>query len=78
MDTAKENSNEISINNDVEERSSETRLLIAPSSAKVLNISKGAAYRLIYLNQIPSVRTNRSVRKKQEDLDWFMSQHHGH
>ena len=40
----KEDSSEILTSNDVEEGSLETRLLTAPDVARILNISKGAAY----------------------------------
>lgn len=70
----KENSNGESTGRDVEEDSIETRLLTAPDVARILNISKGAAYKLIQLKQIPSVRINRNVRVRPEDLDEFISQ----
>jgi excisionase family DNA binding protein len=73
----KENSNGESTGRDVEEDSIETRLLTAPDVARILNISKGAAYKLIQLKQIPSVRINRNVRVKQEDLDEFISRNWG-
>ena len=71
------NSNEKPTSNEVEEDTLETRLLTAPDVARILNISKGAAYKLIQLNQIPSIRINRSVRVRPEDLDEFMSQNLG-
>lgn len=61
-------------NIDVGEDPLKTRLLTAPDVARILNISKGAAYRLIQLHQIPSVRINRSVRVRPEDLEDFISQ----
>jgi excisionase family DNA binding protein len=73
----KENSDAISINEDVEEASHEIRLLTAPDVARILNISKGAAYQLIQLKQIPSIRINRNVRVRPEDLDEFISQNWG-
>ena len=69
----KENLNAKSTSNDIEEDSFETHLLTAPDVARILNISKGAAYRLIQIKQIPSVRINRNVRVRQEDLDEFVS-----
>jgi excisionase family DNA binding protein len=69
----KDNSNGETTGKDVGEDSIETPLLTAPDVARILNISKGAAYKLIQLNQIPSVRINRSVRVKQEDLEEFIS-----
>ena len=73
----KEKSNGESTGKDVGEDSIETRLLTAPDVARILNISKGAAYKLIQLNQIPSVRINRNVRVRPGDLDEFMSQNLG-
>ncbi len=70
----KEDSNGKSTSKDVTEDSLETRLLTAPDVARILNISKGAAYRLIQLKQIPSVRINRNVRVRLEDLDDFIVQ----
>jgi excisionase family DNA binding protein len=52
----------------------ETRLLTAPDVARILKISKGAAYKLIQLNQIPSIRINRNVRVRSEDLEEFIIQ----
>ena len=73
----KENSNFESTGRDVGEDSVETRLLTEPDVARILNISKGTAYKLIQLKQIPSIRINRSVRVKPEDLDEFISQNLG-
>ncbi|UCD98179.1 MAG: helix-turn-helix domain-containing protein [Chloroflexota bacterium] len=73
----KENSNGESTGKDVGEDSVETRLLTAPDVARILNISKGAAYKLIQLIQIPSVRINRNVRVRPEDLDEFIAQNFG-
>ena len=73
----KENSNGETTGKDVGEDSIETRLLTAPDIARILNISKGAAYKLIQLNQIPSIRINRSVRVRPEDLDEYISQNLG-
>ena len=73
----KENSNGETTGKDVGEDSIETHLLTAPDVARILNISKGAAYKLIQLNQIPSVRINRSVKVIPEDLDEFISQNLG-
>ena len=70
----KENSNSETTGKDVGEDSIETRLLTAPDVARILNISKGAAYKLIQLNQIPSIRINRNVRVRQEDLIMFIDQ----
>ena len=69
----KEKSIDKSTSNDVEEDSFDARLLNAPDVARILNISKGAAYNLIQLKQIPSIRINRNVRLP-EDLDEFISQ----
>ena len=73
----KENSNGETTGKDVGEDSIETRLLTAPDVARILNISKGAAYKLIQLKQIPSIRINRNVRVRPEDLDEFISQNWG-
>ena len=73
----KENSNGETTGIDIGEDSIETRLLTAPDVARILNISKGAAYKLIQLNQIPSIRINRSVRVRPEDLDEYISQNLG-
>ena len=59
--------------NNIEENPHDTRLLTAPDVARILNISKGAAYQLIQQKKIPSVRINRNVRVRQEDLDEFIS-----
>jgi len=69
---------EKSVTPDSEDESLDTRLLTAPDVARILNISKGAAYRLIQMRQIPSVRINRSVRVRPDDRDEFISQHFEH
>jgi excisionase family DNA binding protein len=69
----KQSSSDNSTIEDTVENSPDTNLLKAPDVARILNISKGAAYKLIQLNQIPSVRINRSVRVKQEDHEEFIS-----
>ncbi len=69
----KENSNVKSTSKDVEEDSLETRLLTAPDVARILNISKGAAYQLIQQRKIRSVRINSSVRVRIDDLEEFIS-----
>jgi excisionase family DNA binding protein len=71
------NLGEKSVASDSEDESLDTRLLTAPDVARILNISKGAAYKLIQLKQIPSVRINRNVRVRPEDLDEFISQNSG-
>ena len=58
-----------SMNNHVENNTPDTRLLTAPDVARILNISKGGADRLIQQVNIPSVRFNNNVRVKEEDLD---------
>ena len=68
----KENSNGESTGKDVGDDSFETRLLTAPDVARILNISKGAAYQLIQQGKIPSVRINRNVRVRRRDLDDFI------
>ena len=71
------NLGEKSVASDSEDESLDTRLLTAPDIARILNISKGAAYKLIQLNQIPSIRINQNVRVRPEDLDEFISQNFG-
>jgi excisionase family DNA binding protein len=56
---------EKSVTSDSEDESLDTRLLTAPDVARILNISKGAAYILIQQGKIPSIRINRNVRVKQ-------------
>ena len=73
----KGNSNSETTGKDVGEDSIETSLLTAPDVARILSISKGAAYKLIQINQIPSIRINRSARVRPEDLDEFISQNWG-
>jgi excisionase family DNA binding protein len=68
---------EKSVTSDSENESLDTCLLTAPDVARILNISKGAAYKLIQLNQIPSIRINRSVRVRPEDLNDFISRSSG-
>lgn len=69
----KENSNSETTSKDYGEDSIEARLLTAPDVARILNISKGGAYRLIQQRKIRSVRINSSVRVKREDLENFIS-----
>lgn len=71
------NLGEKSVTSDSEDESMDNRLLTAPDVARILSISKGAAYKLIQLNQIPSIRINRSIRVRPEDLDEFISQNWG-
>jgi excisionase family DNA binding protein len=73
----KENPNAISNKKDIEEISHEIRLLTAPDVARILNISKGAAYQLIQQGKLPCIRINRNVRVKPEDLEKFISQNLG-
>lgn len=44
-------------------------LLRANEVARVLNISRALAYRLMQTGKIPTVRINRSVRVRREDLE---------
>lgn len=71
----KEHSNEKPIGYDVKETSFESSLLTEPEVARILNISKANAYRLIQLGEIPSVSIGRSVRVREEDLNDFISEH---
>jgi excisionase family DNA binding protein len=48
------------------------KLLRANDVAKILNISRALAYRLIQEGKIPSVRFNTSVRVRQQDLERFI------
>ena len=48
------------------------QLLKCTEVAQILNISKGAAYRLVQQGQIPSVKFNTTVRVKPEDLEDFI------
>jgi excisionase family DNA binding protein len=63
---------EKSVTSDSEDESLDTRLLTAPDVARILNISKGAAYKLIQQGKIPSIRIIRNVRVKQKDLKDFV------
>ena len=49
-----------------------TTLLKGSEVAKILNISKAMAYRMISEGKLPSVRFQRTVRIKPEDLDAFI------
>lgn len=48
------------------------QLLKANDVAKILNISRALAYRLIQTGKIPAVRINHSVRVRFEDLEHFI------
>lgn len=50
----------------------ETRLLRANDIAKILNVSRPLAYRLMQTGKIPTVRINRSVRVRLEDLEQYI------
>jgi excisionase family DNA binding protein len=50
----------------------DTRLLRASEVAKILNISRPLAYRLMQTGKIPTVRINSSVRVRLEDLEGFI------
>ena len=52
--------------------SSISQLLRPDDVARMLNISKSLAYRLLEQGQIPTVRFNRTVRVRQADLDAFV------
>jgi excisionase family DNA binding protein len=47
-------------------------LLKATEVARILNISRALAYRLMQIGRIPVVRINRAVRVKPEDLDRYI------
>jgi len=48
------------------------QLLKCAEVAQILNISRGAAYRLVQQGKIASVKFNSSVRVKPEDLEDFI------
>ena len=48
------------------------QLLKCSEVAQILNISRGAAYRLVQQGKISSVKFNSSVRVKPEDLEDFI------
>jgi excisionase family DNA binding protein len=54
------------------ELSKDERLLKAVDIAKVLNISKALAYRLINKGEIPVIRISHAVRVKQSDLEDYV------
>ena len=62
-----ESSRDNSTTDKIVENRLDTNLLEAPDVATILNISKGAAYRLIQVGQTPSVRINSSIRVKPGD-----------
>ena len=70
----KEIPNQISSSSNLDEDSRESRLLKAPDVARILNISKGAAYHLIQQKKIRSIHINSSVRVRQEDLEEFIAE----
>ena len=51
---------------------SNLQLLNAVEVAKILNISKALAYRLIQQGDLPAVHINSSVRVRIEDLEKFI------
>jgi excisionase family DNA binding protein len=55
------------------EISRDWKLLKAVDIARILNISKALAYRLIQQGEIPAVRINNSVRVKPSDLEEFVN-----
>jgi excisionase family DNA binding protein len=71
------NLGEKSVTSVSENESLDTRLLTAPDVARILNISKGAAYQLIQQGKIRGIRINRNVRVRQEHLEEFISQNLG-
>lgn len=50
----------------------ETRLLRANDVAKILNISRPLAYRLMQTGKLPTIRINSSVRVRLEDLEGYI------
>jgi excisionase family DNA binding protein len=71
----REHSIQITKNINIEEPFHNSRLLTAPDAAKILIISKGAAYQFIQQKKRLSVRINRNVRVRREDLDDFLAKH---
>lgn len=59
----------------LEENPPETHLLTATEVAKILNVSKSFAYRLIQSGEISNISIGRSVRVREEDLNEFVSEH---
>jgi len=57
----------------VREMPVEPRLLTATEVARILKISKSNVYQLIQRNEIHTIRINRSVRVRQDDLEDFIS-----
>jgi excisionase family DNA binding protein len=55
------------------EISRDWKLLKAVDIARILNISKALAYRLIQQGEIPAVRINHAVRVKPSDLEEFVN-----
>ena len=52
------------------------KVLLKPSDvAKLLNISRSLAYRLLQNGTIPVVRINSAVRVRAQDLESFIKQH---
>ncbi|MBA4384767.1 MAG: DNA-binding protein [Anaerolinea sp.] len=47
-------------------------LLKASEVARLLNISRAKAYRLLSTGQIPTVRIDKSIRVRSEDLQSFL------
>lgn len=52
-----------------------TELLRGREVARILNISKALAYRLMAHGQLPTVRLGRAVRVRPEDLEKFIMDH---
>jgi excisionase family DNA binding protein len=50
-----------------------TKLLRGGEVAKILDVSKAYAYRLMATGQIPIIKLGRSVRVRQEDLEAFIN-----
>jgi excisionase family DNA binding protein len=49
------------------------RLLKATDIARILNISKALAYRLLQQGEIPAIRINNTVRVKPSDLEDYIN-----
>ena len=61
-------------NNDLQNSIDPEKLLKAQEVAKILQISRSLAYRLMQHGEIPSVRFHQSIRVRQKDLEAFIKQ----
>lgn len=54
-----------------------TKLLTVPEVAKILRVSRSAAYSLVRVRELPAVRIGRSLRVRPETLERFIREHEG-